>query len=70
MVREKFGLKLENVIPTDDTFQRIFDIIKPEQLEKCFRNWVKSVFSVSSETTFNGYKVKIKQPYFDKKRKK
>ena len=37
-------LKLENGVPTDDTFQRIFAIIKPEQLEKCFRNWVKSVF--------------------------
>jgi len=34
--REKFGLKLENGVPTDDTFQRIFAIIKHEQLEKCF----------------------------------
>ena len=46
MFREKFGLKLENGIPTDDTFQRIFAIIKPEQLEKCFRNWVQSVFTI------------------------
>ncbi|MBR7085069.1 MAG: ISAs1 family transposase [Oscillospiraceae bacterium] len=44
MFREKFGLKLENGVPTDDTFQRIFAIIKPKQLEKCFRNWVNSVF--------------------------
>lgn len=44
MFREKFGLKLENGVPIDDTFQRIFAVIKPEQLEKCFRNWVKSVF--------------------------
>lgn len=43
MFREKFGLKLENGTPTDDTFQRIFAIIKPEQLEKCFVNWAKSV---------------------------
>ncbi len=42
--REKYGLKLENGVPTDDTFQRIFAIIKPEQLEKCFRNWVKARF--------------------------
>jgi len=44
MFQEKFGLKLENGVPTDDTFQRIFAVIKPDQLEKCFRNWVKSAF--------------------------
>ncbi len=44
MFQEKFGLKLENGVPTNDTFQRIFAIIKPEQLEKCLRNWVKSAF--------------------------
>ena len=38
MFQEKFGLKLENGVSTDDTFQRIFAIIKPEQLEKCLRN--------------------------------
>ena len=46
MFQEKFKLKLENGVPTDDTFQRIFAIIKPTQLEKCFRNWVQSVFSI------------------------
>ena len=45
--REKYGLKLENGVPTDDTFQRIFAIIKPEQLEKCFRNWVKARFGIT-----------------------
>lgn len=45
--RERYGLKLENGVPTDDTFQRIFAIINPEQLEKCFRNWVKAEFSVA-----------------------
>lgn len=44
MFQDKFGLKLENGVPTDDTFQRIFAVIKPDQLEKCFRNWVKSAF--------------------------
>lgn len=36
MFRERYGLKLEIGTPTDDTFQQIFAIIKPEQLEKCF----------------------------------
>lgn len=49
MFREKFGLKLENGTPTDDTFQRIFAIIKPEQLEKCFVNWVKSVNEIAED---------------------
>lgn len=44
MFRKKFHLVLENGVPTDDTFQRIFAIIDPEQLEKCFVNWVKSTF--------------------------
>lgn len=43
MFRERYGLRLKNGTPTDDTFQRIFAIIKPEQLEKCFVNWAKSV---------------------------
>lgn len=47
MFREKYGLKLENGTPTDDTFQRIFAIIKPEQLEKCFRNWVEAEYQIS-----------------------
>ena len=43
MLREKFKLRLENGTPTDDTFQRIFAIIKPDQLEKCFVNWARSI---------------------------
>ncbi len=43
MLKDEFGLKLENGIPSDDTFQRIFAIIKPKQLEKCFVNWVKFI---------------------------
>lgn len=49
MFREKFHLVLENGVPTDDTFQRIFAIIKPEQFEKCFVNWVKSVNNISEK---------------------
>lgn len=46
ILREKYELKLENGVPTDDTFQRIFAIIKPEQLEKCFRNWVNAEYKI------------------------
>ena len=45
MLKQKFHLELENGIPTDDTFQRIFAIIKPKEFEKCFINWVKSVIN-------------------------
>lgn len=48
LFREKFQLKLENGVPTDDTFQRIFAIIKPEELEKCFVNWVKSISKIAA----------------------
>lgn len=43
ILRKKLHLKLENGVPSEDTFQRIFAIIKPEELEKCFVNWAKSI---------------------------
>lgn len=45
--RKRYHLILENGVPTDDTFQRIFAIIQPKQLEKCFVNWAKSVNDIS-----------------------
>lgn len=33
-------------MPIDDTFQRIFVIIKPCELEECFVNQIKSVSSI------------------------
>jgi predicted transposase YbfD/YdcC len=41
--REKLGLVLENGIASHDTFQRVFQLIKPEELELSFLSWVKSV---------------------------
>ena len=46
MLKNLFHLELKNGTPTDDTFQRIFAIIKPKEFEKCFINWVKSVIKV------------------------
>jgi predicted transposase YbfD/YdcC len=46
MLKTEFDLELENGTPTDDTFQRIFAIIKPKEFEKCFVNWVKSIIKV------------------------
>ena len=46
MFRREFNMKLENGVPTDDTFQRIFAIIKPDQLEKCFVNWARSISDI------------------------
>jgi len=39
----KMGLALKNGVASHDTFQRVFQIIKPEELEKCFVSWVKSL---------------------------
>ena len=41
--REKLGLKLENGVASHDTFQRVFQLIKPRELRKCFNSWVKSI---------------------------
>ena len=49
MLRKKYHLELANGTPTDDTFQRIFAIIKPKEFEKCFINWVKSAINVEKQ---------------------
>jgi predicted transposase YbfD/YdcC len=39
---------LPNGIPSHDTFGRVFARINPEQLEKCFSSWVKSINNLLS----------------------
>jgi len=41
--RERLGLALESGIASHDTFQRVFQLIKPEEFEKSFVSWVKSI---------------------------
>ena len=41
--RENLGLALENGVASHDTFQRVFQLIKPEELEKSFVSWVRSI---------------------------
>ena len=41
--REKLCLELENGIASHDTFQRVFQLMKPEEFEASFQSWVKSV---------------------------
>lgn len=41
--QEKLGLVLENGIASHDTFQRVFQLIKPEELAAGFLSWVRSV---------------------------
>lgn len=49
ILKKTYHLELENGIPTEDTFQRIFAIIKPKEFEKCFINWVKSAIDVKEQ---------------------
>uniref|UniRef100_S0DG07 Putative transposase n=1 Tax=termite gut metagenome TaxID=433724 RepID=S0DG07_9ZZZZ len=41
--KEKLGLELKNGVASHDTFQRIFAIIKPKELEGRFIAWMKAV---------------------------
>lgn len=34
MLKQRFHLNLENGVPTDETFRRIFAVIKPKEFEK------------------------------------
>jgi predicted transposase YbfD/YdcC len=36
-------LELPNGIPSHDTFERVFDRIKPQAFQACFRQWVQAV---------------------------
>lgn len=36
-------LALSNGIPSDDTFRRVFERIKPEALEKCLNRWLQTI---------------------------
>ena len=49
MLRETYHLELADGTPTDDKFQRIFAIIKPQEFERCFINWVKSAINVEKQ---------------------
>src|SRR3954470_3512252 len=41
-------LALPNGIPSHDTFRRVLMLIDPEQFERCFLDWVRSVFRVEA----------------------
>ena len=41
--RERLGLKLENGIASHDTFQRVFQMIDPKEMEHNFISWVESI---------------------------
>src|SRR5215208_7397429 len=41
-------LALPNGIPSHDTFRRVLMLIDPEHFERCFLDWVRSVFRVEA----------------------
>jgi hypothetical protein len=36
-------LELPNGIPSHDTFERVFDRLKPQAFQACFREWVQAI---------------------------
>ena len=42
----KSFLTLPNGIPSHDTFNRVFARLDPQELEKCFSDWIKSISSL------------------------
>ena len=43
-------LELPNGIPSQYTYQRVFDVIDPKQFTKCFTQWMKDVTEMSEGT--------------------
>jgi predicted transposase YbfD/YdcC len=48
-LKKRLGLKLENGVPSRNTFARVISAIKPEKLQDAFSDWVLSV-STSNDT--------------------
>lgn len=42
-------LDLPHGIPSHDTFGRVFSIIKPEEFQTCFMNWVNSLCNINGD---------------------
>ena len=42
-------LELPNGIPSHDTIARVFSLLKPEQFQKCFLNWIQSISCFNPE---------------------
>jgi hypothetical protein len=42
----KSFLKLENGIPSHDTFSRVFSMINPDLFQKAFQSWVRANFKI------------------------
>src|SRR3990170_5502092 len=40
----KKHFELPNGIPSHDTFERVFSLINPKEFERCFIQWVESIF--------------------------
>jgi predicted transposase YbfD/YdcC len=49
----KTFLELPNGIPSDDTFNRLFSRLKPEELQKCFMGWMQAVHQVTDGELLN-----------------
>ena len=46
--REQLKLELVNGVASHDTFQRVFQLIKPTELENCFRSWVSDTVKITN----------------------
>jgi len=49
----KTFLDLPNGIPSQDTFNRLFARLKPEELQKCFISWMQAVHEVTRGELLN-----------------
>lgn len=46
-MKDKLGMKLQNGIPSHDTLQRVFGMIKPTEFEKSFIEWMKETTNIT-----------------------
>lgn len=49
--REKLGMKLDNGIPSHDTYERVFAMIDPKEMESSFQIWVRQTVRMAKGDT-------------------
>ena len=61
----KTVLELPNGIPSQNTFNRVFAALDPNEFERCFLNWIKSIneFTKGEVVSIDGKTIRVQNSH-------